>query len=157
MLSFFLSFIYSDRPYFNRNRILCMSDFLYNVQRKNRLSQKGILKRFSIDCYGKGVTKEDLRKEKADAFQELKKKQNTVEYDRWFLKYRPTSDDIVDTEYKQFTEKELLNMLKKVQKDKNTQKNTNNDEKEENNKKKTRKTRKKRKNTKKRRGFMFFN
>lgn len=153
MLSFFLSFIYSDRPYFNRNRILCMSDFLYNVQQKNRLSQKGILKRFSIECYGTGVTKEDLRKEKADAFQELKKKQNTLEYDRWFLKYRPTADNIVDTEYKQFTEKELLSMLKKVQKSKKAQKNTNSEENEE---KKAKKTRKKRK-YKKKRGFTFFN
>jgi hypothetical protein len=130
-----------------------MSDFLYNVQQKNRLSQKGILKRFSIECYGTGVTKEDLRKEKADAFQELKKKQNTVEYDRWFLKYRPTADNIVDTEYKQFTEKELLSMLKKVQKSKKAQKNTNSEENEE---KKAKKTRKKRK-YKKKRGFTFFN
>jgi len=116
MLSFFLSFIYSKRSYFNRNRILCMADFLYNVQQKNRLSQKGILKRFSVDCYGEAISKEDLRQEKADAFQKLKSKQNTEEYDKWFLKYRPTGYAGDDEEYPQFTEKQLLTMLKNLRK-----------------------------------------
>lgn len=153
MLSFFLSFIYSDRQYFDRNRILCMADFLYNVQQKNRLSQKGILKRFSIDCYGKGVTKEDLRQEKSDAHKELKSKQNTDEYDRWFLKYRPTAEgEERDTEYKQFTEKELINMLKRVQKDRNYEKRTvKNDKKTRKNRKKQKKRRKKTK-----RNYVFF-
>jgi hypothetical protein len=146
MLSFFLSFIYSNRPYFNRDRILCMADFLYNVQQKNRLSQKGILKRFNIDCYGTGVTKEDLRQEKSDAFQKLKSKQNTDEYDRWFLKYRPTGGQLEDTEWKKFSEKELLSMLKKVQKGKNK-------ENDKNTTKKRRKTRRKGKNTRK---FILF-
>tara|TARA_E500000331_G_scaffold344483_1_gene380798 strand:- start:6062 stop:7696 length:1635 start_codon:yes stop_codon:yes gene_type:complete len=149
MLSFFLSFIYSKRDYFNRDRIICMADFLYNVQQKNRLSQKGILKRFNIDCYGTGITKEDLRQEKSDAFQKLKSKQNTDEYDRWFLKYRPTGGDIEDTEWKKFSEKELLSMLKKVQKGQNKE----NNKKTTENKKKTTKKRQKRrskgKNTRK--------
>ena len=158
MLSFFLSFIYSNRPYFNRDRILCMADFLYNVQQKNRLSQKGILKRFNIDCYGTGITKEDLRQEKSDAFQKLKSKQNTDEYDRWFLKYRPSGDGVADTEWKKFSEKELLSMLKNVQKSKSKEnhKKDTNDKKVTNDKnvtKKRRKTRRKGKNTRK---FILF-
>ena len=147
MLSFFLSFIYSKRDYFNRERILCMADFLYNVQQKNRLSQKGILKRFNIDCYGTGITKEDLRQEKSEAFKTLKSKQNTIEYDRWFLKYRPAGDHVEDTEWKKFSEKELLTMLKKVKKGENKEndkKTTTNDKQTAKNDKQTTKKRKKR-------------
>ena len=149
MLSFFLSFIYSKRSYFNRERILCMADFLYNVQQKNRLSQKGILKRFNIDCYGTGVTKEDLRQEKSDAFQKLKSKQNTDEYDRWFLKYRPSGEEVTDNEWKKFSEKELLSMLKKVQHGKNKENDKNKEKNDKNTTKKRRKTRRKGKNTRK--------
>ena len=54
MLSFYLAFLYADRPYYNQflDRILCMSKFLFEVQQKNRLQQKGLLRRFSITCYG---------------------------------------------------------------------------------------------------------
>jgi hypothetical protein len=54
MLSFYLAFLYADKPYYNEflERILCISKFLYDVQQKNRLQQKGLLRRFSITCYG---------------------------------------------------------------------------------------------------------
>ena len=44
MLSFYLAFIYIDRPYYDINRLLCMSEFLFAVQEENRLRQSGILK-----------------------------------------------------------------------------------------------------------------
>ena len=66
MLSLYLSFVYSDRPYYDENRILCMSQFLFMVQEKNRLEQKGLLKRFSIDCYGEQTTLENLRAHKIE-------------------------------------------------------------------------------------------
>ena len=53
MLSFYLAFVYVNRPYYDPNRILCMSQFLFKVQEKNRLKQKGLLRRFSMNCYGK--------------------------------------------------------------------------------------------------------
>ena len=53
MLYFYLIFIYSERPYFDENRLLCMSEYLFKVQLKNRLEQKGLLKRFSVNCIGK--------------------------------------------------------------------------------------------------------
>jgi hypothetical protein len=90
MLSFYLAFLYSNKEYYkNKNKILCMAMFLFDVQQRNRLSQKGLLKRFSIDCYGKQKMLEDIRTEKAEKFKELIPKKGTVEYDEWFLKYNP--------------------------------------------------------------------
>ena len=34
MLSFYLAFIFVDRPYYNINRILCMSQFLFKIRKK---------------------------------------------------------------------------------------------------------------------------
>ena len=66
-----------------------MANYLFDVQQHNRLSQKGLLNRFSIDCYGKQKTLEDIRSEKAIKYKELANKRGTVEYDEWFLKYNP--------------------------------------------------------------------
>ena len=89
MLSFYLAFIYSGRPYYDVNRILCMAHYLFNVQRQNRLEQKGLLKRFSIECYGHQPTIEEMRAEKSEKYKELKDKRGTLEYDEYFLRYRP--------------------------------------------------------------------
>lgn len=90
MLSFYLAFLYSDRPYYDDDRILCMAQFLFKVQQKNRLQQKGVLRRFSINCYGKQETLEDNRYKKAEMYKKLKNKRGTKEYEEWFLKYSPT-------------------------------------------------------------------
>jgi hypothetical protein len=39
MLSFYLAFLYANKPYYNQfiDRILCMSKYLFDVQQKNRL------------------------------------------------------------------------------------------------------------------------
>jgi hypothetical protein len=66
-----------------------MSKFLFDVQQKNRLKQKGLLKRFSIICYGHQESVEEMRAEKAKKFKELKDKRGTHEYEEWFLNYRP--------------------------------------------------------------------
>ena len=66
MLSFYLAFLYVNRPYYDPNRIICMSEFLFKVQQKNRLKQKGVLRRFSINCYGKQLTIEKIRAEKSE-------------------------------------------------------------------------------------------
>jgi len=89
MLTYYLAFYYVDKPYYQRDRILCMSMFLFDIQQKNRLAQKGVLKRFSTDCYGKQETLDDIRAKKSDMFKELKDKKGTREYDEWFLKYNP--------------------------------------------------------------------
>jgi hypothetical protein len=89
MLSFWLAFLYSNRPYYDKDRILCMSNYLFEVQEKNRLAQKGLLKRFSINCMGHQETVEEMRAEKAEKYTELKGKKNDPEYEEWFLRYRP--------------------------------------------------------------------
>tara|TARA_R110002153_G_scaffold199931_1_gene353250 strand:- start:585 stop:2009 length:1425 start_codon:yes stop_codon:yes gene_type:complete len=87
MLTFYLAFYYSDLPYHDKERILCMCKFLFDIETKNRLEQKGLLKRFSIDCEGTQATLESIRAEKVRKFEELRSKRGTKEYDMWFLKY----------------------------------------------------------------------
>ena len=89
MLSFYLSFAYVNRKYYKENRILCMSEYLFDVQQKNRLAQKGLLKRFTIDCYGEQMTMEKMRAEKSDKYKELKKSKGKKEYEWYFLRYIP--------------------------------------------------------------------
>lgn len=89
MLSFYLAFIYADRVYYDINRILCMSQFLFDVQQHNRLKQTGLLRRFSINCYGKQPTLESMRFEKTAKYEELKGKRGSREFEEWFLRYVP--------------------------------------------------------------------
>jgi hypothetical protein len=89
MLSFYLAFLYADRDDYDPQRLLCMSEYLFDVQRANSLSQRGILKRFSIDCYGNQATLESIRKEKTELYKELKNKRGSKEYEWYFLRYSP--------------------------------------------------------------------
>ena len=93
MLSFYLAFIYADKPfpYFNKDRIICMAKFLFDVEEENRLEQKGLLKRFTTTCYGNQTTLETIRAEKAEKFRELVGKRGTRDYEMWFLKYVPAN------------------------------------------------------------------
>jgi hypothetical protein len=133
MLSFYLAFLYADRPYYDKDRILCMSKYLFEVQSKNRLAQKGVLRRFSINCMGHQETIEEMRAEKAEKFKELKDKKGTAEYDSWFLRYRPT-----DTKKEGKEGKEVAEEVD-----------------ESSSKPKTKSKRKRTKKTKKRKGFFF--
>jgi hypothetical protein len=94
MLSFYLAFLYANKPYYNefKDRIVCMSKFLFDVQQKNRLAQKGLLKRFSITCYGHQESVEEMKAEKAAKYKEFKKNKDDKSFEEWFLNYRP--DDI---------------------------------------------------------------
>jgi hypothetical protein len=89
MLSFYLAFLYSNKNYYDIDRILCMSQYLFKVQQHNRLEQKGLLKRFSIECYGHQETLEEIRAKKNKLFLSLKNKKNTDEYEKHFMRYRP--------------------------------------------------------------------
>ena len=66
-----------------------MAQYLFFVQSKNRLKQTGLLKRFSISCYGYQKTFVDLRNERLQKFKALKKKMNKTEYNKLFFKYKP--------------------------------------------------------------------
>jgi hypothetical protein len=91
MLSFYLAFVYADRPYYNLflDRILCMSKYLFDVQQKNRLEQKGLLRRFSITCYGHQESVEEMRAHKAEKYKELKEKGDPAAFEELFLSYKP--------------------------------------------------------------------
>jgi hypothetical protein len=89
MLSFYLAFLYAARDYYDPDRILCMAQYLFKVQQRNRLRQKGLLKRFSINCYGHQLTMEEIRSQKSEKYMELKDRRGTREYEEHFLRYRP--------------------------------------------------------------------
>jgi hypothetical protein len=87
MLSLYLAMIYSEKPYYDVRRILCMCKYLYDIQQRNRLKQMGLLRRFGITCYGKQETLDDIKAKKAEKYQELKR--DDPEREEWFLKYSP--------------------------------------------------------------------
>ena len=90
ILNFYLAFMFSNAPYYYKDRILCIAQFLFNVEQENRLEQKGLLKRFNSTCYGKQETLESIRATKAEKFRELKNKRDSREFKEWFFKYTPT-------------------------------------------------------------------
>jgi len=96
MLSFYLAFYYLNRDEYDEQRILCMSDFLVRVQEKNRLVQKGLLKRFTMECYGEQETVRDIRDKRAKKYKEFRRKRrankpiDTEEFERYFFRYVPT-------------------------------------------------------------------
>ena len=94
MLSFYLAFIYINKPYYVKERILCMAKLLFDIEQHNRLSQNGILKRFRMNCVGKQPTLEMVRSEKAEKYKELMNKKGTREYELWFLKYNPSEHNV---------------------------------------------------------------
>lgn len=128
MLSFYLAFLYTDREYYNEfsDRILCMSRYLFDVQQKNRLEQKGLLKRFSISCIGHQETREEIRAKKSEKFRELKNQKKTKEYEEWFLNYSPGQSkyhvykNIYENKYK--TKKESKTHKNKPKKNKTSKK-----------------------------------
>ena len=120
MLSFYLAFLYLNRKYYDPQRILCMSHYLFVVQAKNRLKQKGILKRFSIDCYGEEkATKEKIRSKKSELFKKLKNNRGSKEWDFHFLKYAPAEEKTKKTKEKtKKTKKKTRKTKKKTRKKK---------------------------------------
>ena len=91
MLSFYLIFLYTEHKHYDIHRILCMAEYLINIQKKNRLSQKGLVYRFTTNCYGEQETKESIMEKKSIKYKELYNKKNTLEYDKWFLNYTPSN------------------------------------------------------------------
>ena len=94
LLSFYLIFYYVDDHYNGAQRIMCMAEALIELQRKHRHSRTGLLKRFSIDCYGTHKTQKRVMQEKYHKLRELKDmkyRSGDRTYDAWFLNYKPTS------------------------------------------------------------------
>lgn len=89
ILSFYLAFMYIERPYYDIDRLLCMAEYLFTIQQKHRTQTRGILKRFSIRCYGDQETLGTLRNKKAQMYKLLQNKRDSKLYDEWFLRYVP--------------------------------------------------------------------
>jgi len=92
ILAFYLSFLYANMPHYNKDRLMCIAMFLFQMEQHNHLDQRGILKRYSIDCYGKQETLEDMRSKKTEMFKELSNDRTTKEYQMWFLRYAPNDN-----------------------------------------------------------------
>lgn len=125
ILSFYLAFLYIDRPYFQsmKTNLICMAQFIFNLQQQNRLNQNGLLKRFSTKCYGTESTIEDLKNLKSQMFNLFKNKQKNTEYKKWFFNYEPsfkiinkkyTLNNKIKTSKKQSKKKKQLNQTKSV-------------------------------------------
>ena len=93
ILSYYLLFLYINRPYYDRDRLLCMSQYIYDLQYDNLAKNDGVFKRFSKPCIGKQVTLKDIKDVKSHMFNKLKDKRGTREYEEWFLNYNPIEKD----------------------------------------------------------------
>jgi hypothetical protein len=112
ILSFYLIFIYANRPYYDENRLLCLSEYLFKVQIKNRLEQRGLLKRFSVTCYGKQQTLEDIREEKVKIYDKVKNNELSRKsrlYNMNFFRYIPKEGFKKTIKYK-FTKTKVNNV-----------------------------------------------
>ena len=61
MLSFYLAFYYSDNHIILKIEFYVCPNSCLTFNLKNRLQQKGLLKRFSINCIGTQPTLESIR------------------------------------------------------------------------------------------------
>lgn len=85
ILTFYLAFMYTKKIYYYKDRLSCLAEYLYDLQEDNRLNQKGLLKRFSMNCYGKQPTMEDIRAEKAQKYAEMSSKKGRANTMNGFL------------------------------------------------------------------------
>jgi len=123
MLSFYLAFIYVNNKYYNKDRIICLAKYLYEVEEHNRLEQTNILKRFSVNCIGTQKGLSAIRAEKADIYKKLSNKKNTKEYEEWFFKYVPSQltkkeQDQTKEDVEKYVEEDTDTIVK-IKKDKN--------------------------------------
>ena len=110
MLSFLLAFLFKDNKYYDETRIMCMAEYLMQVQYENRLKSKGIFKRFSVNCYGTQQTIEKMREIKAEKFRILKNNKQSKEYQKYFLRYNP----LENLEHRKHELKKTLKKKKKI-------------------------------------------
>ena len=120
ILAFYLSFLYANMPHYNKDRLMCIAMFLFQMEQHNHLDQSGILKRYSIDCYGKQETLEDMRSKKTEMFKELGNDRTTKEYAMWFLKYSPNDNANDNKKIKSTVNTKTIKKTKKATKTKKT-------------------------------------
>ena len=114
MFSFYLAFLFGKRSNYDTHRILCIAQYLYYIQSQNRLSKKGVFRRFSVDCYGDQANLEYLRSVKAVKRAELKNLRSSLEYEKYFLNYIP--DQLIKTKSKKTKSKKTKSKKTKSKK-----------------------------------------
>jgi hypothetical protein len=92
MLNYYLAFMYSTMTKQEQYKILCMSEFLTNIVKKNRSNNEGMLKRFSLNCIGTQKSLALIRKERSEIYDKLKNDKNSKMYQKYFLKYYPSKN-----------------------------------------------------------------
>ena len=56
----YLLFVYSKQTYFDESNLLCLCEYLLTIYKDNRLKNKGLLKNYSLSCYGNQATFESI-------------------------------------------------------------------------------------------------
>ena len=110
IMNFYLAFIYANEKRHNKDKLLCMAKYLFDIEKTHKLESDGILNKFNADCLGQQLTLGDIRAEKAEKHNELAR--DTLEYDKWFLKYMPGRNKT--TYSKQYTRKNSKNTKTKT-------------------------------------------
>lgn len=91
MLSMYLTYLFINNDEYDKDKILCMAELIYEIYLKNKTKNKGILKTFSVKCYGKQEDFSDILEEKNKKYEEFKKNKNSEDFKKLFLKYNPAS------------------------------------------------------------------
>lgn len=107
IMTFLLAAMYTGRPYYNNDKLLCIAQYLFIIQIKNRLANRGLLKRFTLNCVGYEQSLQERRLEKAKKYRLLKNNRDSKEFNEMFFKYNPNE------------EKEMKELLKEEKKKKN--------------------------------------
>jgi len=115
-LMYYLFFLYMKKPYFDENKIFCIAEYLFRIQKQNRLRQNGLLKRFNYKCIGQQETFESLRLKKYNLHKTIKK--GAPEWDFYFLRYYP--NEIKSKKAGKIKKKSKTNKNSKTKKNYNT-------------------------------------
>jgi hypothetical protein len=89
ILTFILGAMYTGRNYYNNEKLLCLAQYIFNIQMNNRLKHKGLLKRFTLECVGYEKTFQEVREEKLKKYRELKNNRESEEFKELFFRYNP--------------------------------------------------------------------
>lgn len=91
ILSFYLAFLYADEGYFDKKRILCYFQLLFNLQQDNLINNRGLLKRFNYTCYGNQESIQEILKSKALIYKKYRKKRQSKIFKETFFTYKPAN------------------------------------------------------------------
>lgn len=87
ILQFFFAYVFSSAKQSNIESILCVAQRLVDLADHKPKRRFEILT--PIDCLGEQMTLVDMRKEKAELYEELSKKKTSPEFLRYFFTYTP--------------------------------------------------------------------